>query len=297
MCGLKSGKRPWLKFRRCNVSISIQTNQSYDTLLELALALDREIERPTRFAKLGDPSAKLSLSIPSNTVEEDKQLEVRLEIPDDSSLLQVRYETETGIAVYSEDRPDVVIYRPQKLGRDEIYVEALLKGERVLSASHEIHVSESPERKARIEELTQILSGDTDLMERLDAIGDLSNLVDTRDRSCVPVLLNLLESESHVGMRQHTIRALSKIGDTRAVPPLLEILAQPIRGNIKDRHDDEAVVRREAICALGELGDQTILPVLRSITENAKDYPSVRECAGVSIGQIEGEIPRAYNKN
>lgn len=286
----------WAVFQRSNVIISIETNQAYETLLNIARQLDGEIQNPTRFAKLGHPGGVLSFSLSSSTVDEDKSLEFLLDVPEDAKLLQVRSHAEIGIANSSTDHPGIIEYTPKELGRDVIKVVALLKGERVLSGTCEIEVCESPERRARVEELTQILRGDTEFMERLRTLEDLTNLVDTRDRSSVPVLLNLLESESHVSIRQHIIRALSKIGDTQAVPALLEILAQPIRGNMKDRHEDEAVVRREAVHALGELGDQSILPVLRSIMENPKDYPSVRESAGVSIGQIKGEIPRAYNK-
>ena len=81
--------------------------------------------------------------------------------------------------------------------------------------------------------------------------------------SALPELVAALE-DSNGNVRRLAASALGKIGDARAVTPLLTLLAQ----------EQKAQVRQYAVKALGKIGDPRARPMLRKIAagEDERDY-------------------------
>lgn len=59
-------------------------------------------------------------------------------------------------------------------------------------------------------------------------------LMNEGDSSSVPILIEHLSDVHTLVVRQNAIRALGKISDKRALVPLLKILKEPVRGDVKD---------------------------------------------------------------
>ena len=112
-------------------------------------------------------------------------------------------------------------------------------------------------------------------------------LMNEGDSSCVPVLIEHLTSVHSLVVRQNAIRALGKIGDKRALVPLLKILKEPVKGDITDEGEEETILRRRAVLALGEIGDASALPVLEAVAQDSKEYQSVRELAVIVVKKIK----------
>lgn len=117
---------------------------------------------------------------------------------------------------------------------------------------------------------------------------EILRLMNEGDASCVPVLLEHLKAEHSLVVRQNAIRALGKVGDKRAVSPLLEILRAPVQGKVEDEAEDDAILRRNAVIALGDIGDPAALPVLKTVSESAREYQSVRDLARITAKKLEG---------
>lgn len=111
-------------------------------------------------------------------------------------------------------------------------------------------------------------------------------LISIGDASCVPLLLDQLKGDYHTVVKQQTMRALGAIGDRRAVPALIEILEQPVVGDLENE-SSEAILRRHAVRALEKIGDPAALPVLEKIVASTHEYQSVRERAGIAIRRIK----------
>lgn len=118
---------------------------------------------------------------------------------------------------------------------------------------------------------------------------EILRLMNAGDETSVPVLLEHLKADHSLVVRQNTIRALGKIGDKRAVPPLLDILRAPVQGRIEDEGESEALFRREAVLALDDIGDPSSLAVLRTIAEAAREYQSVRDFARIAMRKLKGQ--------
>ncbi len=114
------------------------------------------------------------------------------------------------------------------------------------------------------------------------------HLMNEGDTTCVPVLLDHLKAEHSFVVRQNAIRALGKIGDKRAVSPLLDILRASVQGKVEDEAENEAILRRNAVVALGNIGDPAALPVLKAVSESAREYQSVRDLARITAKKLEG---------
>jgi hypothetical protein len=112
-------------------------------------------------------------------------------------------------------------------------------------------------------------------------------LMNEGDSSCVPVLIEHLSNVHSLVVRQNAIRALGKIGDKRAVAPLLKILKEPVKGDITDEGEEETILRRRAVLALGEIGDASALPVLEAVAQDSKEYQSVRELSTIAVEKIK----------
>jgi hypothetical protein len=98
--------------------------------------------------------------------------------------------------------------------------------------------------------------------------------------SAVPELIAALE-DSNGNVRRLTASALGKIGDARAVTPLLALLAQ----------EQKPQVRRYAVKALGKIGDPRAQPMLQKIAagENERDY--TRTAARAALRRLK-PVPR-----
>jgi ATP-dependent DNA helicase RecQ len=98
--------------------------------------------------------------------------------------------------------------------------------------------------------------------------------------SALPELIAALE-DPNGNVRRLAASALGKIGDARAVTPLLTLLAQ----------EQKPQVRQYAVKALGKIGDPRARPVLQEIAarENERDY--TRKAARNALGRLK-PVPR-----
>jgi HEAT repeat protein len=95
----------------------------------------------------------------------------------------------------------------------------------------------------------------------------------TMDGIDFDILKYFLHDDSEL-VRWEAARALGRIGDERAVEPLLEAL-----------QDERTYVRRGAAWALGEIGDARAVKPLTTIAQNEKDR--IREVASEAVARIE----------
>ncbi len=122
-------------------------------------------------------------------------------------------------------------------------------------------------------------------MERCQAI---IKAAQNRDTAAIPHLIRLVAAEGPLVLKQEAIRALGKIGGQSAVDELMRILKAPLVGSLTDEGDNEAVLRRNCVLAIGEAGDRAALSLLRELAQSNKDYASVRELAEATIRTLEG---------
>jgi len=116
--------------------------------------------------------------------------------------------------------------------------------------------------------------GDSDVRVQAKAVQVLG---DMRATAATPVLVeHLLMRTTDSGMKQLIIASLGKIGDTRAVRPLIQLL----QGDL----DEET--RGTAAFALGDIGSPEALEVLEHI-EATDDDPMVRRVANQARAKIE----------
>lgn len=116
---------------------------------------------------------------------------------------------------------------------------------------------------------------------------EIIRLMNAGDATCVEVLIEHLGDEHSLVVRQNAIRTLGKVGDKRAVSPLVDILRAPVQGKVDDEAENEAILRRSAVVALGEIGDQAALPILMALANSATDYQSVRDLARITARKLE----------
>jgi hypothetical protein len=156
----------------------------------------------------------------------------------------------------------------------------------IVSASSETHDGEL-ERAVNNSLLQQICERLTKLnLTEIERNKEIIRLMKVGDKTCVPVLIDHLKRDNPIVIRQNAVRALGKIGDRSAISPLLEILREPVQGNIDDDDEEEAILRREVVIALEEIGDPAALPVLKSIVEAKREYQSVRKLARIAIQKL-----------
>ena len=116
---------------------------------------------------------------------------------------------------------------------------------------------------------------------------EIIRLMNEGDTTCVPVLLEHMKAEHILVVRQNAIRALGKVGDKRAISPLLDILRSPVQGKLDDEAENEAILRRSAVVALGDIGNPTALTVLKIVAESGREYQSVRDLARITAKKLE----------
>lgn len=116
---------------------------------------------------------------------------------------------------------------------------------------------------------------------------EILRLMNEGDETCVPVLLEHIGANHSLVVRQNAIRALGAIRDKRAISPLIDLIRTPVHGNIEDEAEDEAILRRKAVVALGDIGDPAAFPVLKAIVQSERDYQSVRDLARITASKLE----------
>ncbi len=144
----------------------------------------------------------------------------------------------------------------------------------------------SPEakRKQPEEAMTTLQDKTSSAYHRNKAIIALGN---SGDVSAIPTLLTEVERTSAPVVKQNTITALGRLRAKQAVPYLLNILDAPLAGNVSDDGEWEAIFRREAVKALGNIGDLSALATLRKVMDASHEYQSVRDAAKSAIRMIE----------
>jgi len=98
------------------------------------------------------------------------------------------------------------------------------------------------------------------------------------DETIVGELLSLLKSSSDKGLRQETILSLGRIGDRKAMPAIVESLA--------DKSPD---IRCRAALALGMMADQQSVPILEEHLKVEKD-PITKEYMEDALKSIKGQV-------
>jgi len=98
------------------------------------------------------------------------------------------------------------------------------------------------------------------------------------DETTVRELLSLLKSSSDIGVRQETLLSLGRIGDTKAMPALIEALS--------DKSPD---IRCRAALALGMMSDQQAVPILEEHLKGEKD-PVAKEYMQDALKSLKGQV-------
>lgn len=109
---------------------------------------------------------------------------------------------------------------------------------------------------------------------RLVKAGVCKTLGKIGNKKATDVLVESLDDE-HESVRYQATIALGQIGDTIAVPPLLEVL----------KKKDDPLVRSEAAKALGIIGDPSSLKILLTMLRKDEDR-FIRYHAVTSLGRI-----------
>src|SRR3989475_3197128 len=112
-------------------------------------------------------------------------------------------------------------------------------------------------------------------------------LGETRNRSAVEALSNLLLFDKETGVRAAAAIALGQIGDEAAVNALSQVLSgtAPAKGKKKKASENEFVMRAAAH-SLGQIRSKTSVTVLIAALENETNPSDVRREAATALGLI-----------
>jgi|SRR6266404_6058214 len=112
-------------------------------------------------------------------------------------------------------------------------------------------------------------------------------LGETRSRSTVEALSNLLLFDKETGVRAVAAIALGEIGDEAAVKALSQVLSgtAPTKGKKKKASENEFVMRAAAH-SLGQIRSRSSVPVLIAAMENETNPNDVRREAATALGLI-----------
>ncbi len=132
--------------------------------------------------------------------------------------------------------------------------------------------------------LTPLLQDKLEFVRRETAYA----LGETRSRSAVEPLANVLLSDKEAGVRGAAAVALGQIGDEAAVPALVQTLGgptpQPKKKKSKTRENE--FILRAAARSLGQIRSRAALKILIAALGN-QEYPSdVRREAAIALGLI-----------
>jgi HEAT repeat protein len=137
---------------------------------------------------------------------------------------------------------------------------------------HDIKTGSATRRWQAAFELAKQLNN----MERLDRESDRDDL-----KELVPGMIDVFETadQDDPRVRRYMALALGNVGDTRAVPVLLDALS-----------DDDAETRIYSIWALGSLGDKRALVPLLALAQD--DDAGIRKMVVYSLGALRAEEAR-----
>lgn len=117
-------------------------------------------------------------------------------------------------------------------------------------------------------------------------------LGETRSRSAVSPLVELLERDKEDSVRSSAAVALGQIGDESAVIALTQVLGRRVSASglinrVRRRKKDEnEFVRRAAARSLGQIGNRAAVPALSAVLLDELAPHDVRREAAVSLGLI-----------
>lgn len=114
------------------------------------------------------------------------------------------------------------------------------------------------------------------------------DLGETRSRSAVGPLTNLLAADKEVGVRGAAAVALGQIGDESAVPALTQVLAGNAQTGKKKKTkvSEDEFVMRAAAHSLGEIRSRSSIDVLIATLANDANATDVRREAATALGRI-----------
>jgi len=117
------------------------------------------------------------------------------------------------------------------------------------------------------------------------AIYELGEL---RAEEAVPYLLEQLDQDTPFMMRVRAVAALAKIGDPRAVDPLIALLRE---NRVPEEFDASDDIRREAVRALREMRVKAALPDIKRCLDDPE--PTVRSAALAAVCDVGSPEDRA----
>jgi HEAT repeat protein len=111
-------------------------------------------------------------------------------------------------------------------------------------------------------------------------------LGETRSKSAVAPLANILASDKEMSVRGAAAIALGEIGDEAAVQPLARVLAgQPVKKK-KAKGEADDFVKRAAAASLGRIKSRSSVDVLIATLTNEANDNDVRREAATALGLI-----------
>jgi HEAT repeat protein len=111
-------------------------------------------------------------------------------------------------------------------------------------------------------------------------------LGDTRSRTAVASLTNLLTSDKDAGVRGAAAVALGRIGDESAVPTLSQVLAGRPEKKKKAKAEENEFVMRAAARSLGQMRSRSAVDVLIATLTNDANDSDLRREAATALGLI-----------
>ena len=112
-----------------------------------------------------------------------------------------------------------------------------------------------------------------------------SAMGETRSRSAVPLLVELLGLEKEASVRAAAVMALGQIRDESVVPALTQILSG-ISPNKKSKNREDEFVMRSAAQALGQIRSRAGVSILITTLTNETSPTDVRRAAAEALGLI-----------
>ncbi len=111
-------------------------------------------------------------------------------------------------------------------------------------------------------------------------------LGETRGRSAVSALTNVLGTDKAQAVRAAAAIALGEIGDEAAVPALSQVLVGAPTGKKKSKTQPDLFVMRAAAHSLGQIHTASAANTLIAVLANETNSPDVRREAATALGMI-----------
>ncbi|TET34622.1 MAG: HEAT repeat domain-containing protein [Planctomycetota bacterium] len=127
-----------------------------------------------------------------------------------------------------------------------------------------------------IDKLVEIAQSNEYSQLRINALHSLNIIgMEINNPTIVGAMINMLsDSGDDINVRRWAALSLGSIGDKKAIPELVNALKDP-----------NAVIRHDCVSALGEIGEQSTLNILKNVCKNDAN-PNVRSAASRAIKRI-----------